>query len=158
MKKPKITIVGAGLVGSLFSCLLAKRGYTVNVYERRPDMRKVNISAGKSINLAMSVRGWTALERAGLKETMEPLAIPMYARMIHQVDGTTDVQAYLNLARHAAAMKEAEDMTTKKRIYSQVGGGEYVLNCGTELIPNFYIIPSSFVFRVSIRLRLHYSH
>lgn len=94
MKKPKITIVGAGLVGSLFSCLLAKRGYTVNVYERRSDMRKVNISAGKSINLAMSVRGWTALERAGLKETMEPLAIPMYARMIHQVDGTTDVQAY----------------------------------------------------------------
>jgi hypothetical protein len=71
---------------------------------------------------------------------------------------TTDVQAYLNLALHAAAMKEAEDMTTKKRIYSQVGGGKYVSTCGTELIPKLYIISSSFVFRVSIRRRLHYSH
>ena len=91
---PKITIVGAGLVGSLLSCFLAKRGFTVNAYELRQDMRKSNISAGKSINLAMSTRGWTALEKAGLKEKMEPLAIPMFSRMIHQSDGTTDIQAY----------------------------------------------------------------
>ena len=91
---PKITIVGAGLVGSLLSCFLAKRGYEINVYERRQDMRKANISAGKSINLAISTRGWLALEKAGLKTQMEPMAIPMHARMIHQEDGTTDVQAY----------------------------------------------------------------
>tara|TARA_B110000037_G_C17128422_1_gene509713 strand:- start:9222 stop:10574 length:1353 start_codon:yes stop_codon:yes gene_type:complete len=91
---PKISIVGAGLVGSLFSCFLAKRGYVVDVYERRQDMRKANISAGKSINLAMSTRGWAALEKAGLKEQMEPLAIPMYSRMIHQADGEVEVQAY----------------------------------------------------------------
>jgi kynurenine 3-monooxygenase len=91
---PKISIVGAGLVGSLFSCFLAKRGYEVDVYERRQDMRKANISAGKSINLAMSTRGWTALEKAGLKEKMEPLAIPMYSRMIHQQDGSVVTQAY----------------------------------------------------------------
>jgi kynurenine 3-monooxygenase len=91
---PKISIVGAGLVGSLFSCFLAKRGYKVDVYERRQDMRKANISAGKSINLAMSTRGWTALEKAGLKEKMEPLAIPMYSRMIHQQDGSVVTQAY----------------------------------------------------------------
>ena len=94
MKNPKITIVGAGLVGSLFSCFLARRGYTVDVFERRQDMRKVNISAGRSINLAMSTRGWTALEKAGLREMMEPMAIPMYSRMIHQADGTIDIQAY----------------------------------------------------------------
>lgn len=94
MKNPKVTIVGAGLVGSLFSCFLAKRGYTVDVFERRQDMRKANISAGRSINLAMSTRGWTALEKAGLRELMEPMAIPMYSRMIHQADGTIDVQAY----------------------------------------------------------------
>lgn len=94
MKNPKITIVGAGLVGSLFSCFLAKRGYAVDVYERRQDMRKANISAGKSINLAMSTRGWTALEKAGLKEKMLPLAIPMFSRMIHQQDGEIVIQAY----------------------------------------------------------------
>lgn len=90
----KIAVVGAGLVGSLLSCFLAKRGYKVDVYERRPDMRKENISAGKSINLAISTRGWTALEKAGIKELMQPLAIPMYSRMIHQEDGTIDIQAY----------------------------------------------------------------
>lgn len=94
MKNPKVTIVGAGLVGSLFSCFLARRGYTVDVFERRQDMRKANISAGRSINLAMSTRGWTALEKAGLRELMEPMSIPMYSRMIHQADGTIDIQAY----------------------------------------------------------------
>ncbi len=94
MKNPKVSIVGAGLVGSLFSCFLARRGYTVDVFERRQDMRKANISAGKSINLAMSTRGWTALEKAGLRELMEPMAIAMHSRMIHQEDGSIDVQAY----------------------------------------------------------------
>ena len=89
-----ITIVGAGLVGSLLSCYMAKRGYTIDIYERRQDMRKANISAGKSINLAISTRGWYALEKAGLKKQMEPMAIPMFSRMIHQEDGTTDIQAY----------------------------------------------------------------
>jgi kynurenine 3-monooxygenase len=53
----EVTIVGAGLVGSLWAVYLSKAGYTVNIYERRPDIRKAEISAGKSINLALSDRG-----------------------------------------------------------------------------------------------------
>ena len=56
----KVTILGAGLVGSLLAIVLRKRGHDVSIYERRPDMRDANISAGKSINLAMSARGWKA--------------------------------------------------------------------------------------------------
>ncbi|MEP3388110.1 MAG: NAD(P)-binding protein, partial [Reichenbachiella sp.] len=61
----RITIVGAGLVGSLLAALFGKRGYTVEVFERRPDIRNANISAGKSINMACSTRGWKALDLVG---------------------------------------------------------------------------------------------
>lgn len=86
--------MGAGLVGSLLAVILRKRGHEVNVYERRGDMRAANMSAGKSINLAMSARGWKALELAGLKDEMEPIAIPMYGRYLHQPDGNTAFQPY----------------------------------------------------------------
>src|ERR1035437_4293677 len=90
----EVTILGAGLVGSLLAIILRKRGYEVTIYERRADMRSAAISAGKSINLAMSARGWKALELAGLKEDMEPIAIPMYGRYLHQPDGNTAFQSY----------------------------------------------------------------
>lgn len=89
-----VTILGAGLVGSLLSIILRKRGYEVDLYERRPDMRNASMSAGKSINLAMSARGWKALELAGLKTEMEPIAIPMYGRYLHMQDGQTAFQPY----------------------------------------------------------------
>ncbi len=89
-----VTILGAGLVGSLLSIILRKRGHEVAVYERRPDMRNASISAGKSINLAMSARGWKALDLAGLRDEMEPIAIPMYGRYLHQADGQTAFQPY----------------------------------------------------------------
>jgi kynurenine 3-monooxygenase len=90
----KITILGAGLVGSLLAVLLQKRGFQVSLFERRSDMRKANLSAGRSINLAMSVRGWKGLELAGLREAIEEIAIPMYGRKIHNLDGTSPFQAY----------------------------------------------------------------
>ncbi len=90
----QVTILGAGLVGSLLAIILRKRGYEVTLYERRPDMRSASISAGKSINLATSHRGWKALELAGLKQEMEALAIPMYGRFLHQADGNTAFQPY----------------------------------------------------------------
>lgn len=90
----KITIFGAGLVGSLLATLLQKKGHQVSIYERRSDMRHLNISAGKSINLAMSLRGWDALESAGLKSEIEQLAIPMYGRQIHHLDGSLTFQPY----------------------------------------------------------------
>ncbi len=89
-----VTVVGAGLVGSLISILLAKKGYQVKVYERRSDMRKESMSAGKSINLALSDRGWRALERAGIAEDIKKIAIPMFGRHIHHKDKSTNFQAY----------------------------------------------------------------
>lgn len=89
-----INIVGAGLVGSLLSIYLAKRGHKVNVYERRPDMRKVTMSAGKSINLALSDRGWRGLEAVGIADEIKKIAIPMYGRQIHNKDGSTVFQPY----------------------------------------------------------------
>lgn len=95
MKKAKdITIIGAGLVGSLLSIYLSKRGYKVSIYERRPDMRKEKLSAGRSINLALSDRGLLALEKVGLAEEVKELAIPMTGRYIHNKDGTTGFQPY----------------------------------------------------------------
>lgn len=89
-----VTILGAGLVGSLLAVLLRKRGYEVTVYERRPDMRAAHMSAGKSINLAMSARGWKALDLAGLRKDIEDLAIPMTGRYLHQPDGNGVFQQY----------------------------------------------------------------
>ncbi|MGZ3863564.1 MAG: FAD-dependent oxidoreductase [Bacteroidia bacterium] len=89
-----VTIVGAGLVGSLLSIYLAKRGYKINMYERRPDMRKAKISAGKSINLALSDRGWRGLEGVGIADEIKKIAIPMYGRYIHNKDGSTAFQPY----------------------------------------------------------------
>ena len=94
-KNPEtISLIGAGLVGSLLAVYLAKRGYKVNVYERRPDMRKEKIAAGRSINLALSERGWKGIAGAGLEEAVREIAIPMKGRMVHAVDGQTSFQPY----------------------------------------------------------------
>jgi kynurenine 3-monooxygenase len=90
----KITILGAGLVGSLLAILLRKKGFAVQVFERRPDMRKATGYAGRSINLAMSHRGWQAMQQAELKTELEKIAIPMYGRQIHNLDGSEIFQAY----------------------------------------------------------------
>ena len=89
-----VNIIGAGLVGSLLSIYLAKRGYKIDLFERRPDMRTANIYAGKSINLALSDRGWKGLEGVGIADEIKNIAIPMYARAIHHKDGTTVHQPY----------------------------------------------------------------
>lgn len=90
----KVTIVGAGLVGSLLSIYLSKKGYKISIFERRPDMRTTNISAGKSINLALSDRGWRGLEGVGIADEIKKIAIPMYGRYIHNKDGSTAYQPY----------------------------------------------------------------
>jgi kynurenine 3-monooxygenase len=90
----RVTLVGAGLVGSLLSIYLARRGYRVDIYERRPDMRREAISAGRSINLAISTRGLSALNEVGLKKDALRSAIPMKGRMMHPVSGELVYQAY----------------------------------------------------------------
>lgn len=82
-----IVIIGAGLAGSLLGLRLAQRGYEVKMYERRPDMRKNKISAGRSINLALSNRGIQALKMVGMEDDMLKMAVPMHGRMIHPIKG-----------------------------------------------------------------------
>ncbi len=90
----KITLIGAGLNGPLLAVLLMQRGFAVEIFERRPDMRQVQISAGRSINLALSTRGIYALQPAGLWEGMRSIIIPMKGRMMHSVTGELTFQPY----------------------------------------------------------------
>ncbi|MCZ7558368.1 MAG: FAD-dependent monooxygenase [Bacteroidia bacterium] len=93
-KDERLIIVGAGLAGSLLAATLARKGYAVDVYERRADMRRMDMSAGRSINLALSVRGINALRQVGMDDTILSLALPMRGRMMHALDGTTTFQRY----------------------------------------------------------------
>ncbi len=94
MQKKDTVIIGAGLVGSLLSIYLLNRGYKVKIYERRADMRKEDMIAGRSINLALSDRGIKALEEVGLMEEIRKICIPMHGRFMHNADGTTAYQPY----------------------------------------------------------------
>jgi kynurenine 3-monooxygenase len=86
MQTPKkIAIVGSGLVGSLLAIYLRKAGHTVHLYDRSPDIRQIQFS-GRSINLAMSNRGWKALDAVGISDSVHEIAIPMDKRAIHLVD------------------------------------------------------------------------
>jgi kynurenine 3-monooxygenase len=89
-----VTMAGAGLVGSLMSLFLARRGFQVEVLERRPDMRSETVEAGRSINLAISARGLYGLRRVGLEEEARRHAIPMRGRMIHSLSGELTLQPY----------------------------------------------------------------
>ncbi|MEM5540287.1 NAD(P)/FAD-dependent oxidoreductase [Olleya sp. AS48] len=92
--KQNILIIGAGLCGSLLALRLGQRGYNVNVYEMRPDLRKTDISAGRSINLAFSDRGNKAMKLVGIEKQVEALCIPMNGRMIHDKQGNTFLSNY----------------------------------------------------------------
>jgi len=90
----QVTIIGAGLAGSLLAIYLAKRGMKVDVYEARGDMRLEEVVAGRSINLALSDRGIAALREVGMDEYMLAEAVPMYGRMIHSPTGETKLLPY----------------------------------------------------------------
>jgi kynurenine 3-monooxygenase len=92
--KQTITLIGSGLTGPLLAIELLRRGYEVELYERRPDMRQVHISAGRSINLAISTRGIHALQQAGLWEKMQSIIVQMRGRMMHSVSGELTFQPY----------------------------------------------------------------
>ena len=89
-----VNIIGAGLAGSLLAILLAKRGFAVTVYERRPDPRIATADGGRSINLALAARGIRGLELAGVLERVMRFAIPMRGRMVHEHDGAAALQLY----------------------------------------------------------------
>lgn len=89
----KIAVVGAGLVGSLLAIYLKKAGHIVHVYDRSPDIRKIQFS-GRSINLAMSNRGWKALEIIGVDQEIRKIGLPMDKRAIHLMDQSLNYQKY----------------------------------------------------------------
>ena len=93
-KQENILIIGAGLCGSLLALRLAQRGFKVDVYESRPDLRITDISAGRSINLALSDRGFKALRLAGVEEKAREICIPMYGRLVHDIAGNTFASNY----------------------------------------------------------------
>ena len=89
-----ITLIGAGLNGPLLAIGLVQRGFRVEIYERRADMRRVRMSAGRSINLAISTRGIHALKQAGLWDEMRKIIIPMKGRMMHSASSELTFQPY----------------------------------------------------------------
>ncbi len=93
-QSPKnIAIVGSGLVGSLLGILLKRNGHQVTVFDRRPDIRTIEFS-GRSINLAMSNRGWKTLSKLGLESEVKKIAIPLYRRAMHVNDKPVYFQKY----------------------------------------------------------------
>jgi kynurenine 3-monooxygenase len=90
----KIVIIGAGLTGSLIAIFFAKRGYEVDIYEKRPDIRNSKPETGRSINLALSHRGLKALQAAGIDKNILKRAIPMYGRNLHPLNGEQSLIAY----------------------------------------------------------------
>ena len=82
------------MCGSLLALRLAQRGYKVDVFESRPDLRSTDISAGRSINLSLSDRGFKALRLAGVEEKAREVCIPMYGRLVHDTEGNTFASNY----------------------------------------------------------------
>lgn len=93
-KTKKITLIGAGLAGSLLAILFAQREFDVTLYERRADMRRHEVPAGRSINLALAQRGIRPLRKVGLFEKVSQLLIPMRGRMLHGADGSLTLTPY----------------------------------------------------------------
>jgi kynurenine 3-monooxygenase len=130
MTKQKVIIIGAGLSGSLLAIYLAKRGIESEIYEARGDMRNESVSAGRSINLALSNRGIAALKEVGMDEFMLAEAVPMFGRMIHAVDGQTKLLPYsgrqgefINSVSRSglniALMNEAEKYSEVKFLFNE---------------------------------------
>ncbi|WP_238389688.1 FAD-dependent oxidoreductase [Pseudoxanthomonas koreensis] len=90
----ELTLIGAGLAGSLLAILLSRRGWKVDVYERRGDPRIKGYESGRSINLALAERGRHALRAAGLEDVVMRKAVMMRGRMVHGLDGSVQLQRY----------------------------------------------------------------
>jgi len=94
LKNKNIAIVGGGLVGSLLSTYLSRQGAIVSVFDKRSDIRLDSNSAGRSINLALSNRGINALSTIGVSQAILKIAMPMYKRVMHSLDGVLTEQQY----------------------------------------------------------------
>jgi kynurenine 3-monooxygenase len=100
-----MVIAGAGLVGALWACMLARRGYEATVYEKRPDPREVPPPRGRSTHMVISQRGWKALDAVGLSDEVRSMTLPLGGRSIHAQDGKVAFQPYGERAQAIYAIK-----------------------------------------------------
>ena len=121
----EITIVGAGLVGSLCALYMLRRGYRVKVYERRKDLRSEIINAGKSINLALSERGWSALRKVGVEKLVMKIATPVYKRIMHDEKGVLTDQPYGNKGEAIYSVSRAQMNILMMNLAEQNGAKLY---------------------------------
>ncbi len=153
-----MVILGAGLAGSLAAIYLARRGYRVRVFERRGDLRREQVSGGRSINLALANRGIRALARVGLEDDVRKLIITMRGRMLHepgkepvlQPYGKDESEVIYSISREgltALLMDRAEAEGVEIRFDHRVSridleSGQVVLDTGSEtrLVDNAYVI------------------
>ncbi|MCG8384123.1 MAG: FAD-dependent monooxygenase [Cytophagales bacterium] len=126
-----ITIIGAGLVGSLASIYLARRGYDVKVFEKRPDMRDKSIDGGRSINLALSNRGWWPLKEVGLEHQVNEMVIPMQGRMMHDTSGILTFQRYGQEGQAINSISRA-GLNALLMTEAERAGAEIYFNCSIE--------------------------
>ena len=123
-KNKKIIIIGAGLSGSLLANYLSLKDYQITIYESRSDMRESGLEGGKSINLALSLRGILPLKQLGLEEEIMELAIPMRGRIIHPSSGDKNFQPYgkssdqyiNSISRNSLNIKLIDKIASKKNI------------------------------------------
>lgn len=143
----RILVVGAGLAGSLLSTYLARRGFAVEVVDRRPDPREPGSADGRSINLGLSARGIAALREVGLLDAVRKETVPMRGRVVHRPDGrqtfqpygTTDEQILHSILRHDlnvalvghAAAHDRVRFRFRTRFLRLDDGGATVLDEGT---------------------------
>jgi len=92
--KAKVTIAGAGPVGSLLAIILSRAGYRVEVFESRPDPRTHSAPQGKSINITLSERAWQALDHIGFAEQVRQFATPIYKKVIHYKENALSQKSY----------------------------------------------------------------
>lgn len=93
-ERRRVAVIGGGLVGCVAALQLAKKGYQVDLYESRSDIRSAKVVSGRSINLALSARGRRALAEVQLEEKILSYALPMEGRMLHSLTGATRVVPY----------------------------------------------------------------
>ncbi len=143
---PKFVLVGSGLAGGLLAAYFGRRGYDVDLYERRADPRAGNFVGGRSINLALSTRGIHALEQLGIADEVLAHAIPMRGRMIHDRSGDLhfspydrDPKKFINSIGRAAlntAVIEAAQRYPKVRVFFNHKCTDVDLNSATAQLLN----------------------
>src|SRR5579859_2920373 len=91
---PKVVVVGGGLVGPIAALFLARRGYTIDLYERSPDPNEQALKEGRSVHLVISERGWNAMRTVGVDDVVRAGTLPLRGRLIHALSGAVAFQPY----------------------------------------------------------------